>query len=53
MKAKSRKNAAMEIFNLQKNMEARPVNYATIYKNITKLNNGNWHYCGRGYDYTA
>ena len=49
----TRKEAAMKVLQLYNSMEARPVEFSTIYRGLKRLDNGNWHYCGRGYDYTV
>lgn len=47
-----RSEAAEILYEYQKNMEAKPLSFSTVYKNIRLLSNGNWHLIGRGYDYT-
>ena len=49
----TRKQASIEIYSLQLAMEARPVALSTVYKHLSKLTNGNWHYNGAGYNYTV
>lgn len=49
---KTRKEAANEIYSLQKSLEARPFSYKTVYNRVYN-NNGSWRFIGRGYDYTA
>lgn len=48
-----RKEAAKKIYDLQKNLECKPVALTTVYRKLVKLFNGNWHYSGTGYDYTV
>lgn len=49
---KQRRQAATEIWKLHNAMK-KPMALSTIYRGIRRLPNGNWHYTGRGYDYTA
>ena len=46
-------DAARQIHALYNSKEARKVKLCTIYRGLVKLPNGNYHYCGVGYDYTA
>lgn len=46
-------DAARQIHTLYNSMEARKVKLCTIYRGLVKLANGNYHYCGVGYNYTA
>lgn len=50
---KSRKQAASELMRIYNAYEVRPVSFATIYRKIFRLPNGNWHLVGRAHDYTA
>jgi len=50
---KTRAQATQEIYDLQKETEARPMAIATIYKKLKRLPDGSWHLSGRGYSYTA
>lgn len=52
-KIMKRIDAARQIHALYNSMEARKVKLCTIYRGLVKLANGNYHYCGVGYDYTA
>ena len=50
---KTRKDAAIELMAIYNAMEVRKVSFATIYRRIYRLPNGNWHLIGRAHDYTA
>ena len=50
---KTRKQAATEIMAVYNALEARKVVFATIYRKICQLPNGNWHLTGHAHDYTA
>lgn len=45
--------AARQIHALYNAMESRKISMSTIYRGLTRLENGNYHYCGIGYDYTV
>lgn len=49
---KTRKQAAKEIYELQKSMEAKPYSESTVYKRIFHVGDV-WRMYGCGYDYTA
>lgn len=51
-KQKTRKQAALELLPLYNSMEVKKVKLSTLYKKITKLENGCWHCEGAGYNYT-
>ena len=50
---KTRMQAAKELNELYNSMEVRKNKLSTTYRKIYKLDNGNWHLIGHGYDYTA
>lgn len=50
---KTRKQAAIELYGIQKSMEARPYSFNTVYRRIFKNRLGNWQFIGSAYDYTA
>ena len=49
---KKRKEAAKELNKLYNSMETRKNTLATTYRKICKLQSGDWHLIGHGYDYT-
>lgn len=49
----NRKEAAMEIMAIANELEPKKLSFATVYRRIYRLPNGNWHMIGRAHDYTA
>ena len=49
----SRKDAAVQLMGIYNSMEVRKVSFATIYRRIYLLPNGNWHLIGHAHDYTV
>lgn len=49
----NRKQAAKELFDIQKCYEVKPLKLSTVYRKIYRLSNGNWHLIGKAHDYTV
>jgi len=49
---KTRIEAAKKLNKLYNSMEVRKNTLSTTYRRIYKLDDGNWHLNGIGYDYT-
>ena len=52
-KTKTRMEAARELLALANCHEPRRIKFATAYRKIYRLSNGNWHMIGHAHDYTV
>lgn len=49
----TKKEAARQIMDIANAYEPRKLAFATVYRRIYRLPNGNWHMIGRAHDYTV